>query len=384
MLLLALVLAVSPLALSPGMARAGATVIGSCRIEIRTECPGANLSNQNLSGVMLSYSNLRGANLSGANLTGAQLWGAKLDGANLTGAILTGANLERAALDGATLSGAKMERVDLRSSSLSSAVLQRTDLTGARLNNAKVIGSQFDYANLSTANMQAVQANNANFAIADMKDVEAYEGNFRNANFYGTHLEAARFAAADLQQASFRGAYFAKTWFRSAAIQGATVLPSTIASDPMASGFFFRRVYTHVNAYNPYGSCTSDSSSRAAQCKGRNDDPNATEPFKNEVSFGWGSTRSDGLRGFDMKIPGGEELIGTVSDNLGAFMVQAGYGGAFDAGPTFSSQIPPGQIGGPLALHVGYHRELFGSGYSLNANGWVQRASRAGYDPNSP
>jgi uncharacterized protein YjbI with pentapeptide repeats len=55
-----------------------------------TNCPGANLSGADLTGVDLYRANLSGANLTGANLTNAILYQTNLTGTNLTNAILLG------------------------------------------------------------------------------------------------------------------------------------------------------------------------------------------------------------------------------------------------------------------------------------------------------
>jgi len=127
--------------------------------EWRTENPDVtpDLSNANLSGVILgdrfqerlnmsdadlSYANLGGANLRGADLSsadlhatdlstailhGANLHGANLRAADLSNAILSNANLHDANLGGANLRGANLSRARLIRT-----VLGDTDLTGAK------------------------------------------------------------------------------------------------------------------------------------------------------------------------------------------------------------------------------------------------------------
>ena len=77
-------------------------VINGCRIEPRTECPGADLRGADLSKERLDGANLSRANLSLTWLIGANLSYAKLYYTNLRDANLSGANLTGASLTGAT------------------------------------------------------------------------------------------------------------------------------------------------------------------------------------------------------------------------------------------------------------------------------------------
>ena len=57
------------------------------------QCPGCDLSNANLSNMVLTGANLKGANLTGANLAYANLSNANLRKANLTNANMVYTNL---------------------------------------------------------------------------------------------------------------------------------------------------------------------------------------------------------------------------------------------------------------------------------------------------
>lgn len=98
----------------------------------------AELRNQNLQGIDLSYrdikqrfrfrphlpkANLSGANLDGSNLEDINLRGGNLSNTNLSESILRGANFTEVNLRGANLLGADIEGVDFT----------RADLTGARI-----------------------------------------------------------------------------------------------------------------------------------------------------------------------------------------------------------------------------------------------------------
>lgn len=96
--LFALMLAGSALHATP------ATPEDEARLRQTGSCPGCNLAEANLGGVVADGGDLTYADLSGANLYGAQLIGADLTGANLSGANLSLAILKSA--KGADLSGA--------------------------------------------------------------------------------------------------------------------------------------------------------------------------------------------------------------------------------------------------------------------------------------
>ncbi|MBW4425127.1 MAG: pentapeptide repeat-containing protein [Nostoc desertorum CM1-VF14] len=102
----------------------------------RCNLSGADLTQQNLTGVDLRGADLSGATLSQANLTNADLTGANLEGAvlnsvNLSGASLTGANLKSASLENADLSYAGFISADLEAANLKDAKLLFTNFRGA-------------------------------------------------------------------------------------------------------------------------------------------------------------------------------------------------------------------------------------------------------------
>jgi uncharacterized protein YjbI with pentapeptide repeats len=314
-----------------------------------TVCHNANLAHADLTGAPLAYADLRGSTLQGANLTGARLHNAKLSGTNFA--------------------HANLSNVGAHDAHISSSILNHANLNGADLLAAHLHGSQLDSADLSNARLELLMAGEANFAHAKLHDTKVNEAQLEGSNFFGAHLRNANFRLADLENASFVGAYFSNTAFQSATIRNTKVLPSTIAHDPTARDAFFRRVYTHVNAYGSNGSCSGSSSS--ASCQGRNDDPNATPPFTGEVRFGWDQRHDH----YDFRIADtfGHQLSGKASGNLGALDVTS-VSGFTNLQGTGAIHAAPGEVGGALALHVGYHSALSRSGYVLNARGWLQRA----------
>src|SRR5438552_8445857 len=112
----------------------GCTIVAQPTPTHSTNCPGADLSGANLSGVDLSFANMRGANLVGADLTFAVLRRANLSNASLAtcvlqpdfsvqcnAASLSHANLTRASLTGAALFGANLTSTEMRGANLSNA-----------------------------------------------------------------------------------------------------------------------------------------------------------------------------------------------------------------------------------------------------------------------
>ena len=97
----------------------------------------------------------------------------------------------------------------------------------------------------------------------------------------------------------------------------------------------------------------------------------ATYPFRSYANFGWGSLRSDGMRGFYIQGSDNIKLEGVASPNLGAFHVEAAYNWPAVGGTM--NVAAAGEVGGPLAQNITYAREFSGSGYSDHFNGWLRR-----------
>ncbi len=118
----------------------------------------ANLSNQDLKGVILNQADLREADLSGADLSGAYLIQT-----NLIVADLSDANLRRVNLSDANLSDANLRGVDL-----TWADLRGVDLSGANLSDANLRGVSLSDANLSDANLRGVDLSEIKLRVADL------------------------------------------------------------------------------------------------------------------------------------------------------------------------------------------------------------------------
>ena len=100
-------------------------------------CPGCNLSGQNLQNAHLVEANLTGANLVKTDLSGANLHRANLVGANLTDARLIRTNLSEANLSNCNLSGSDLTDSNLVRTNVTDANLEGSRMSGALLQGIK-------------------------------------------------------------------------------------------------------------------------------------------------------------------------------------------------------------------------------------------------------
>jgi uncharacterized protein YjbI with pentapeptide repeats len=115
-----------------------------------TDCPGADLSGDNLANTDFEYANLAGADFYGSIVRGSNLENADLAGVNLSGADgqadYSGANLTDADLAG----GGNYDSGDFANANLTGAVLSGgfdgDNFTNANLTQADMSGGSFDSA----------------------------------------------------------------------------------------------------------------------------------------------------------------------------------------------------------------------------------------------
>lgn len=145
----------------------------------------ANLREARLDEAEFSFATLRSANLRGVTLKDAGLIGATLSGADLHGATLTVANLTGAMLNGADFSEADLSFATLDEAELREATLSGADLTGARLNKADLRGASLSKAlllraSLSEANLSGANLEDAILLGADLSDADLSRTLFSN------------------------------------------------------------------------------------------------------------------------------------------------------------------------------------------------------------
>ena len=162
----------------------------------------ADLTEFDLSGLILDYFDLTGVILTRANLSRARMIYAKLWGANLEGATLSDANLEHAYLAGAILTEANLSNANLREANLNretyrnAATLYRANLTGASLYQAKLTEADFSGATLRSADLRGVSMHRATLYKADLRGARI------SGSLSGTSLVEANLCGADLTNAT--------------------------------------------------------------------------------------------------------------------------------------------------------------------------------------
>lgn len=164
----------------------------------QVEMKQANLTDANLSRVVMNRSDLSRSTLNRANLSNTRLIGANLSSTQLVGADLTAAVLENASLTGADLSDAKLNEVNLY---------------GARLGRVTAIGTQLSYANLTKTDWQGsdlsgVYLDRANLSNANLSATRLTGAVLRSAQLENANLQNADLSHADLQGANLAGADF--------------------------------------------------------------------------------------------------------------------------------------------------------------------------------
>ncbi len=141
----------------------------------QTNISGVVLMNRKLQGFQLNKADLHGAELSGSDLSEADASGTNLSGAVLFGANLSKADLSDANLSEADLSDANLRDANLRGADLSGADLSRADLSGADLREAKLSGAGLRGAKLSGA-VDWANLNQINLTSTIFKDTILPDG----------------------------------------------------------------------------------------------------------------------------------------------------------------------------------------------------------------
>lgn len=145
-----------------------------------TNCPGADLSGDNVPGIDLQFADLAGADLSGSILTGWIAEDANLAGANLTGVDgqgnYTGANLKNAGISG-SLGGSTFVNTNLTEASMvGGSNYDSSDFTGANLTDTSMSGSGFDGDNFTNANLTSANMSGGFFNSADIFSGTTWSG----------------------------------------------------------------------------------------------------------------------------------------------------------------------------------------------------------------
>ncbi len=158
---------------------------------------GADLTNEDFRGMVLTGFHFTRARLRHARLVEANLQGADLADADLSEADLTACNLTSAHLERANCWGAVANRAILEAACLEASNWERTDLLGANLTDASAWRASFAYACLTHA---------------DMRGTQLYEANLMGADFRWSDLSKSQLEGADLQGCICFGESFDGDW----------------------------------------------------------------------------------------------------------------------------------------------------------------------------
>jgi uncharacterized protein YjbI with pentapeptide repeats len=166
----------------------------------KTQLKSSNLTEANLSRVMMNRSDLSRATLNKANLSNARLVGANLSSTQLIGSDLQKAILENGILTGADISDAKLMEADLYA-----AHLARVSAIGTQLSHANLTNTDWQGADLSEAYLDFANLSNANLSAARLSGAVLRSANMTNANLRNADLSRADLRGANIDGADFQG-----------------------------------------------------------------------------------------------------------------------------------------------------------------------------------
>jgi uncharacterized protein YjbI with pentapeptide repeats len=186
----------------PGSSPAAAdSVVGGCTIVSNptpshfTSCPGADLSQANLSGTDLSYADLSGATF--ASCPGGQ--DAPCYGVDLADADLHEANLSNVIFE--IVYFFPMAHTNGAEANLSGADMTGADASGATLDwmqlsavNVNLTGANFSHASLGNVGFKGSQLTNVNFSGADLTNTDFSGVVFSGDDFSGANLSDSDFS----------------------------------------------------------------------------------------------------------------------------------------------------------------------------------------------
>ncbi|MBW4564860.1 MAG: pentapeptide repeat-containing protein [Mojavia pulchra JT2-VF2] len=166
----------------------------------------ANLTDANLSRVLMNRSDLSRSTLNRANLSNTRLIGANLSSTQLVGADLRGAVLENASLTGADLGDAKLHEADLYA-----ARLGRVIAIGTQMPHANLIKTDWQGADLSGADLERANLSNANLSATRLTGAVLRSAQMENVNLENADLSLVDLRGANVAGANFRGAVLSPT-----------------------------------------------------------------------------------------------------------------------------------------------------------------------------
>ncbi len=159
----------------------------------RADLRKANLSRADLAWVSFKHSDLSEANLQQANLCRVDFGFAKLYRADLSGARLLNLNLPGPAREQHGGRGARRVTAGFRHADLGAAKLIGADLYGANFTHA-----QLSFADLRSANLRMAGFLGAQMTLSDLRQAQLTQADLRQSLMVGTRLEGADLSGADV------------------------------------------------------------------------------------------------------------------------------------------------------------------------------------------
>jgi uncharacterized protein YjbI with pentapeptide repeats len=172
---------------------------------------GCDLSNANLSGLVLTDADMAGVNLTNANLNGTNLAVVDLQSATLTGTNLSQAFFNRTVLTGDNLSGAKLHAADFYETDMSGLDVSGADLSGSSLISGHLNGTNLTNANLTGASLGSSTLTNANLSGANLTNGTLGQDNLTGANFSGATLTGVTWNASTCPDGTNSSTYSPQT-----------------------------------------------------------------------------------------------------------------------------------------------------------------------------
>jgi len=183
----------------------------------KADLSNTSFKNANIDGARFAFTNLSNSNLfdrtdlSNINLTGIVLPNASLKGKDLTGANLSYVDLSEQDLSGVNLSDTFLLRtnlsgIDLRTTLLTNADFRYSYLDDTELLNSLLVNNHFDYASLKNNNFVGKDLSGSSFHQvkldgSDMQNTKLVESSFVQVDF--TKIKNKSLAGADLSSSSF-------------------------------------------------------------------------------------------------------------------------------------------------------------------------------------
>lgn len=139
---------------------------------------------------------------------GVSLAGADLSNEDLSGMEFYKLDLSGARLKGATLSGCALVNVDL-----SGANLQSATLSGVTIRDSKFINSDLSFTDITHIYANDCDFSSAGFFMAKIRDSSVYISKFDQANLQSSNLDNAAFVTSCFAGADFRGCISSRSTF---------------------------------------------------------------------------------------------------------------------------------------------------------------------------